>query len=323
MGQCVVQFPGQPLTLAGAHLCLLPLTGRRPEPRGGPERRGQEQERQALSQLGTGAARHPWRVIAAWLLAAIAFGGPTADAITAPGLDSGQAAQLVQRAGTGQQEVTAQVVVTPIDTGRTFFDHAAPCTALARLQAELRRLPHVLAASDPVGALDQGADAAVRGGLVSTDGRIAVVRVQYPDRDQLSAKDLNALVTLGNRLRGELPLRIEMGGDLFYRFSSGGNDNRELIGILAAAAILVLAFGCSAGPTGGSPDGWTGSPPGPGRYRRRSAHRTRCCLLTSHRSARHRPGWAMCRPVTTCLRDRLQPPAFARVRGCGRRRHSS
>jgi RND superfamily putative drug exporter len=205
----------------------------------------------ALSHLGTGAARHPWRVIAAWLLAAlaalvaaIAFGGPTADAITAPGLDSGQAAQLLQRAGTGQQGVTAQVVVTPIDTGRTFFDHGAPRTALAQLQAELRRLPHVLGTSDPVGALDQGGDAAVRGGLVSADGRIAVVRVQYPDQDQLSAKDFNALVTLGHRLRGELPLRIEMGGDLFYRFAGGGgNDNRELIGILAAAAILVLAFG--------------------------------------------------------------------------------
>ena len=204
----------------------------------------------ALFRLGTGAACHPWRVIAAWLLAALAallaalaFGGPTADAITAPGLDSGQAAQLLQRAGTGQQGVTAQVVVTPIDAGTTFFDHGAPRTALARLQTELRRLPHVLGTSDPVGALDQGGDTAVRGGLVSADGRIAVIRVQYPDQDRLSARDLNAIVALGDRLRGELPLRIEMGGDLFYRFHNGGNDNRELIGILAAAVILVLAFG--------------------------------------------------------------------------------
>lgn len=188
----------------------------------------------ALSRLGTGAARHPWRVIAAWLLvalaalvAAVAFGGPTADAITAPGLDSQKAAQLLQRTGTGQQGVTAQVVVTPIDTGGTFLDDGAPRTALTRLQAQIRSLPHVLGTSD----------------LVSVDGRIAVVRVQYPDQDQLSAKDLHALVALGDRLRGELPLRIEMGGDLFYRFSGGSSSGRELIGILAAAAILVLAFG--------------------------------------------------------------------------------
>jgi putative drug exporter of the RND superfamily len=205
----------------------------------------------ALSRLGSGAARHPWRVIAAWLLAAaaallaaVAFGGPTANAITAPGLDSEQAARLLERAGTGQQGVTAQVVVTPTGTGVTFLDHGGPRTALARLQAELRRLPHVLGTSDPAGALDQGGDTAVRGGLVSADGRIAVVRVQYPEQDQLSAKDRDALVALGDRLRGELPLRIEMGGGLFNAFSGAGdNANAEMIGFLVAAAILVLAFG--------------------------------------------------------------------------------
>ncbi|HEY2947066.1 MAG TPA: MMPL family transporter, partial [Micromonosporaceae bacterium] len=88
-----------------------------------------------------------------------------------------------------------------------------------------------------------GGDAAVRGGLVSADGRIAVVRVQYPDQSRLSTEDLDALVGLGDRLRGEMPLRIEMGGDLFYVFSDPDGGASELIGILAAAAILFLAFG--------------------------------------------------------------------------------
>jgi RND superfamily putative drug exporter len=204
----------------------------------------------ALSRLGGSAARHPWLVIAAWLLAAaiavvaaIAFGGRTADSMTAPGLDSQRAAELIERAGTGQEGMTAQVVVTPVDTGATFFEHGAARTALARLQAEVRRLPHVLGTSDPAGALDLGGDAAVRGGLVSADGRIAVVRVQYPDQSRLSTEDLDALVDLGDRLRGEMPLRIEMGGDIFYVFSDPGSGASELIGILAAAAILFLAFG--------------------------------------------------------------------------------
>jgi RND superfamily putative drug exporter len=204
----------------------------------------------ALSRLGGSAARHPWRVIAAWLLAAalavvaaIAFGGRTADSMTAPGLDSGRAAELIERAGTGQEGMTAQVVVTPVDNEATFFDHGTARTALARLQAEVRRLPHVLGTSDPAGALDLAGDAAVRGGLVSADGRIAVVRVQYPDQSRLSTEDLAALVDLGDRLRGELPLRIEMGGDLFYVFSDPGGGASELIGILAAAAILFVAFG--------------------------------------------------------------------------------
>ncbi|MGW2725343.1 MMPL family transporter [Streptomyces sp. NPDC001492] len=204
----------------------------------------------ALSRLGAGAARHPWRVIAAWLiaatlavLAAIAIGGRTADSMTAPGLDSQRAAELIERAGTGQEGMTAQVVVTPLDGGATFFDHGSARTALARLQDEVRRLPHVLGTSDPARALDTGGDTAVRGGLVSADGRIAVVRVQYPDQSRLSAEDLHALVDLGDRLRAELPLRIEMGGNLFYVFSNADGGASELIGLLAAAAILFLAFG--------------------------------------------------------------------------------
>ncbi|WP_329395054.1 MMPL family transporter [Streptomyces melanogenes] len=204
----------------------------------------------ALLRLGASAARHPWRVIAAWLvaatlavLAAVAFGGRTADSMTAPGLDSQRAAELIERAGTGQEGMTAQVVVTPLDGAATFFDHDGARTALTRLQIEVKRLPHVLGTSDPAGALDAGGDTAVRGGLVSADGRIAVIRVQYPDQSRLSAEDLDALVDLGDRLRAELPLRIEMGGNLFYAFSDPNGGASELIGILAAAAILFLAFG--------------------------------------------------------------------------------
>ncbi|MFD7413914.1 MMPL family transporter [Kitasatospora purpeofusca] len=204
----------------------------------------------ALLRLGTGAARRPWRVIAAWLvaatlavLAAVAFGGRNADSMTAPGLDSRRAAQLIERAGTGQEGMTAQVVVTPLDGAATFFDDDGARTALARLQTEVRRLPHVLGTSDPVGALDTGGDTTVREGLVSADGRIAVVRVQYPDQDRLSAEDLDALVDLGGRLRAELPLRVEMGGSLFYAFSDPDGGVSELIGLLAAAAILFLSFG--------------------------------------------------------------------------------
>ncbi|NUP15812.1 MAG: MMPL family transporter [Streptomyces sp.] len=204
----------------------------------------------ALLRLGTSAARHPWRVIAAWLitavlavLAAIAIGGRTADSMTAPGLDSQRAAELIERAGTGQEGMTAQVVVTPLDDEATFFDRGNARTALARLQTEMKRLPHVLGTSDPAGALDARGDTAVRGGLVSADGRIAVVRVQYPAPSRLSAEDLDVLVDLGDRLRAELPLRIEMGGDLFYAFSDADGGASELIGLLAAAAILFLAFG--------------------------------------------------------------------------------
>ncbi|MFR9798764.1 MMPL family transporter [Streptomyces sp. MS06] len=204
----------------------------------------------ALSRVGAGAARHPWRVIAAWLLAAavalaaaLLLGGRTSDSMSAPGLDSQRAAELIERAGTGQDGMTAQVVLTPVGQEATFFGDGAARAALGRVEAEIRRLPHVLGTGDPAGALESDPDGAVRENLVSSDGRVAVVRVQYPDQSRLSDRDLHDLVDLGDRLRGEVPLRIEMGGDLFYAFSDSGGGAGELIGILAAAAILFLSFG--------------------------------------------------------------------------------
>jgi len=205
---------------------------------------------QALRRTGTSAARRPWRVIAVWLAvvalavgAAAAAGGTTADAMSVPGLDSQRAEDLLGRTAAGRAGITAQVVVTPADGAATFFDAGPARAGLARLRAGITALPHVLGTSDPVAALAGGRDAAVRGGFVSPDGRVAVLRVQYPLQSQLSAADLHALVGLGDRLRAQEPLRIEMGGDLFFAFAGTEGSVGELVGLLAAAALLFLAFG--------------------------------------------------------------------------------
>ena len=204
----------------------------------------------ALSRLGRGAARRPWRVITAWLLiaafavgAAAALGGKTSDSLTVPGLDSQQAADLLRQAGTDRAGMTAQVVLTPKDGTSTFFESGGARAALARLQSEVESLPRVLDTSDPAGALAAGPDAAVRSGFVSSDGRVAVLRIQYPDQAQLSADDLSALIAVADRQPADSPLRLELGGELFFAFAEPGGSLGELVGILAAAAILLLAFG--------------------------------------------------------------------------------
>ncbi len=205
---------------------------------------------QTLSRLGGSAARHPWRVITLWLLvaglavgAAAAAGGKTTDSLSVPGLDSEQAAVLLRSAGSDQAGMTAQVVVTPRDAAGTFFEPGPARTALARLQADVASLPRVLSTNDPAGVLAAGRDTAVRSGFVSPDGRVAVVRVQYPDQAELSVADLQALVAVGDRQPADSPLRVEMGGDLFFAFADEGGGAGELVGIVVAAAILLLAFG--------------------------------------------------------------------------------
>jgi RND superfamily putative drug exporter len=205
---------------------------------------------QGLYRLGRLSARRPLIVIGAWLAMAIvvvgaasAFGTKLEDSFRVPGLDSQQANDLLASGGTGQAGVTAQIVVTPQDPAATFFDSAPARAALAGIQAGARALPQVLSTDDPAGAVQAGRDAARAGGAVSPDGRVALLTLQYPALDQLTVADLDRLKAFGERVRAGSPLRIELGGGLFFAFEQSPASIGELVGLLAAAAILFLAFG--------------------------------------------------------------------------------
>ena len=205
---------------------------------------------QGLYRLGRFSARRPWVVIGSWLALALvvvgaagAFGHPLEDSFRVPGMDSQRANDLLAAAGTGQAGVTAQIVVTPLDRTATFLTSAPARDALARIQSGAAALPHVLSTSDPMGALRAGSGTARTSGVISPDGRVALVRLQYPMLDQLSAKDLATLKAFGARARAGSPVRIEMGGDLFYAFEQPPASIGEAVGLLAAAVILFLAFG--------------------------------------------------------------------------------
>ena len=197
---------------------------------------------QTLYRLGGVAARRPWAVIAAWLVLAVlvvgassAFGAKLEDSFRVPGLDSQQANDLLESAGSGQAGLTAQVVVTPADGG-SFTDDPAARTALARLQVSAAALPHALRTTDPAGVLAGTSD---ESGVVSPDGRVALVRIQYPSIGELSAADLDNLKALD----GGPDLRVEKGGDLYFAFEESAGNVGELVGVVAALVILFLAFG--------------------------------------------------------------------------------
>ena len=80
-------------------------------------------------------------------------------------------------------------------------------------------------------------------GVVSADGRVALIRLQYPLVDELSAEDLSNLKAFGAEAAAGSPLRIEMGGDLYFAFEQPQPGLGELIGLLVAALILFIAFG--------------------------------------------------------------------------------
>jgi RND superfamily putative drug exporter len=204
----------------------------------------------ALFRWGRFAARRPWVVIGTWVAvcvlvlgASALFGRDLRDSFEVPGLDSQKAVELQTAAQSNRAGLTAQVVVTPRADGATFFNSADARAALARVEAAVEDLPKVLGTNDPAGTLAAGPKAAAKSGSVSADGRIALVRVQYPVVEQLQAGDLDNLKALGAELRRDSPLRIEMGGDLFFAFEEAGTGTGEMIGLVAAVVILTLTFG--------------------------------------------------------------------------------
>lgn len=204
----------------------------------------------AMHRLGRFAARRPWIVIGGWLVVAVlviaassTVGRDLQDTVEVPGLDSQQAVDLLTTAQSERAGLTAQVVVTLRDDSATFLDSSEARWALADLQARARALPNVLGTSDPAGALAAGREAAAARGPVSPDGRIALVRVQYPTIDKLDPADLKRLKNLVAEAREGSPLQIEMGGDLFFAFEEAETGAGELLGLISAIGILLVAFG--------------------------------------------------------------------------------
>ena len=200
----------------------------------------------ALHRLGRFAARRPWTVITSWLVlsvlvvgAAAAVGQELEDSFGAPGLDSQAATDLLAGADTGAGGLTAQVVLTPQDPGPPSSTHPSCRRSWLRFQADVRSLPHVITTSDPVSA---AADRAL-GGAVSEDGRVALLRLQYPVVDDLSPVDLANLQHLVTEAQAGSPLRIEMGGDLFFALEEPATGLGEALGLGAAVFILLVAFG--------------------------------------------------------------------------------
>ena len=107
-------------------------------------------------------------------------------------------------------------------TDATFFGSAEARAALAQVQAAVVALPHVLSAGDPGGALAAGPESAVTSGLISHDGRVALIRVQYPVLEELDPVDLENLKALGADFSAGSVLQVELGGDLFFAFEEPG-----------------------------------------------------------------------------------------------------
>ena len=183
-----------------------------------------------LYRLGHGAAAHPWRVLAAWALAAVAvvvgaatFGADLDDSFGAPGLDSTRAGELLEAAADPNAGLTAQVLAAPTATSATLSDVAAD---VDRLERDLSAQPDVVA----VARTD------------APDGRIALLTVQYPVLEEVSVAHLDRLHEVVSAAVSD-DLVVAARGDLHFAFAEAETGTAEMIGLVVALVVLLVAFG--------------------------------------------------------------------------------
>jgi RND superfamily putative drug exporter len=182
-----------------------------------------------LYRTGHAAAAHPWRALATWLTllvallgAAATFGGETQEDWDVPGLASQRGIEMLRDHVPGAGNAWARVVVHD-DEG------AIGEPALAGLAEDLAALPHVVTVAPPE---------------LSDDGDTAVVHVGYdvPVTHADVYQDLEPLEGAAEPLR-DAGLQVELSGQLPDTAAAPMSGHGELIGIVAALLILVLAFG--------------------------------------------------------------------------------
>jgi putative drug exporter of the RND superfamily len=187
-----------------------------------------------LYRLGRAAVRRRRLVLLAWAAVALtvivvgqAAGGRTSDAFTVPGVESQRALDLLKHEFPTEAGTSAQLVFAPSASGTLSAPEAAG--AINAAVADVAHQPHV----DQVGALRR-----------SPGDRVAYVDVQY-DRPSSDIRTdayqrLEATMAKTNHAGA---VRMELGGDLPTEAAQQPPGGQEMVGILVAVVVLLVAFG--------------------------------------------------------------------------------
>ncbi len=177
-----------------------------------------------LSSLARSCFRHKWRTIGVWLFVLVAisglgssFAGEWSSEGRLPGTDSQRAQNILVREFPARSGDSGTIVIGDVSVDRSRID---------ALLAAVGEVPGVAG----VGELE-----------IAVDGRIAQAEVTFVDGDDeaTTMAAVNGVKELVEPVRDD-GVPVELSGDWF---SEGGMPSSEIFGLLAAAVILVVAFG--------------------------------------------------------------------------------
>ena len=192
-----------------------------------------------MAVLARWCYRHRLVVLLLWVGALFGLGAAGtsagtnyADVFSLPNTDSKTAYDLMAKAFPERAGDT-DTVVWKVEEG-SVRDQAVR-SRLEPVLKEIGAMKGVGEVTDPYGA--QGA------AQISKDGRIAYAQVTFAEQANAVPKDLvQDVVDTAEHARGD-GLQVELGGQAITRVQEPPTGTAEIVGILAAAVVLFLAFG--------------------------------------------------------------------------------
>jgi len=196
-----------------------------------------------MAALARWCFHHRRSVVGLWVVLLLALGGTSVAAGTSyseefslPGTDSTKALELLQKQLPASSGDSDQIVVH-VESGSV--KDAAVQQKVAGMLAKVEKLPSVTGITSMYS--EQGA------GQISADGRTAYATVQFGKQaNELPLPDIQKVVDTAQAVRGD-GLQVELGGQAIQQATQPPPGSSELIGIVAAAIILFLAFGSLLG----------------------------------------------------------------------------
>ena len=187
-----------------------------------------------LYRLGRASARHPFRVLGLWIVAAIAVmalqgsaGGAFDNSERVPGVESQHAADVLHDRFPSQGGLSARVV---LHTNNGRLDDAEHTVAVEQARAQLAGGADVASVTDPF---------APEAAALSADGQTAYLDVTY-NLDKLTTSQLDDAVAVTDEAEAG-DVEVELTGALAQLAQDAPSS--ELIGVGVAVIVLLVAFG--------------------------------------------------------------------------------
>jgi RND superfamily putative drug exporter len=186
--------------------------------------------------------RHRFVVVGVWLLVAIALvgvshrlGEETSEDLSLPGTDSQRATDTLAKSFPNQSNGSSPIVLHAAHGKLTETRYAS---AVDRAAAAVAKAPHVASVVNPL--TPPGASALSKS---QATGYLSVTLDESPGA--LSVEEARTIIDAANPATAA-GLQVETGGQLGQKVSKPATETSELIGIVAAMAILTFAFGTVA-----------------------------------------------------------------------------